>query len=193
MNARLISVLLLALASPAEGQYGTAAQVYPPPEIPKRGEAIKPPKVRRHYSPESDNTTYSVEVYKEFWPSGTTYLALCGYRVPGQQPLMTIDTVWLVLAHNGSAWRLGRPVTSLSVQSDSLQAVLPLVDSTVRHSIFEYLEELHYPLLLPEFRTLFAADSVDLRLPKRTFLLRGRAVEQCRWLGDRLAEGRLPS
>jgi len=165
MNARLITVLLFALASPAQAQYGTAAQVYPPPEIPKRGEAIKPPKVRHRYSPASDITTYSIEVYKDYWPSGATYLALCGYRMPGQQPLGAVDTVWLVLAYGGPGSWIGHPRTSLRVQSDSLQAGLPLADSTMRHSIFEYLEELHYPLLLPASLRLTRWTSASPRGP----------------------------
>ena len=184
--------LAIVAPSPLLAQFGTAA-ANPPPEPPRRGAAIHSPKVHRHYSKNRDVSSAQVNAYVDIGIYGDTYTVTCGYAYRGKTPPPRLDALFITITHaEPYGHKPDDPSPSLTIKADTLDLVLRRVVSSSVGSFLEYDDELHYPLDIALFRTIFDADSADFRVRGRTYRMRGRAIEVCRWLGDRVADGSLP-
>jgi hypothetical protein len=189
----LVLLLLAAGVSPVAAQFGTAAAATPPVEPPKRGADITPPRVRRSYSKRDNITGLTVVALVETGWHGDVHVVTCGYAYYGKAaPEQAPDSLLITVSQSepfGSA--PDDPLPSLTVDADTLHAVVRQVVSTSVGSFLEYDHQLHYRLPVSQFRAAFDADSVDLRVRQHTYQIRGRGIESCRWFGDRAAEGPL--
>jgi hypothetical protein len=193
MTGRLIAFLLAAATTPVAAQFGTAAAANPPADPPKRGADIKPPKVRRHYSRAQNITGWTVVALVETGFNGDVYVVTCGYAFYGKTPPDQAPESLLVTVSHSEPFgsEPDDPLPSLTIEADTLHAVIRQVVSTSFGSFLEYDHQLHYRVPLGQFRVAFDADSVDLRVRKHVYRIRGRGIESCRWFGDRAAENRL--
>lgn len=187
----LCAALMLAMPAPATAiQFGTAAGATPRTELPRRGAAIHPPKVRQHYDRDADVTTIYVLTYFEVGLIGDQYAVTCGYAYPGKAAPAVVDSVWLSMEQRVPSFK--RPSDmhpSLTVVADTLTLTIRRSNQLLRNGILEYHDRYDYLLPIETFGRIFDADSVDMRVRNHTARLRGREVEGCRWLADRLQTG----
>jgi hypothetical protein len=191
MRTLWLFVGALVTTHPLAAQFGTSVMT-PPPELPRRGAAIPDPKVHRRYSKERDVSGGFVTAGVNVGLSGDASSVSCGYGFYGKVPPPRLDTLFITISHAepyGDEPDDTRP--SLTIEADTLHVVVRQVVSTNARSLFEYDEQLHYRVGLDLFRAVFDADSADFRVRRHLYRMRGRSVEVCRWLGDRVADGTL--